>query len=157
MKRTIASRLVCWMALISLAVVFAAAEQPVLGAEGKAPVKKVLGRRGRRLPPYYAQVVNEKQREEIAKIQEEYQPKIDSLQKQLDALKNELNEKISAVLTAEQKKQVEEAATKAKANRKSKRDQPATKPAEQTPATPPGAPVPPPTAPAPSSAAPAPG
>jgi len=40
MKRTIANRLVCWMALISLAVVFAAAEQPVLGAEGRAPVKK---------------------------------------------------------------------------------------------------------------------
>ena len=57
--RTITSRLVCWTVLISLAVVFAAAEQPALGAEGKAPVKKMLGRKGRRLPPYYSQVVNE--------------------------------------------------------------------------------------------------
>jgi hypothetical protein len=154
MTRTIAGRLVCWMALISLAVVFATTEQPVLGADGKTPVKKLFSRKGRHLPPYYAQVVNDKQREEIAKIQEEYQPKIDALQSQLDALKKERKEKIAAVLTPEQKKQVEEAeeaAAKAKANRKSKdsssgkpaeKDVQPPKPAEDTPATPPTTPAP---------------
>ena len=148
MKRTIATRLVCWMTLMSLAVVFIAVEQPILGAEGKAPLKKILGRKGRRLPAHYAQVVNEKQREEIYKIEDEYQPKIEALQKQLDALKKERDEKISAVLTAEQKKQLEEAAVKATANRKSKH-QPATKPVEQPPVTPPKAPSSPPAEPAP--------
>jgi uncharacterized membrane protein YhiD involved in acid resistance len=141
MMRTIANGLVCWMALVSLAVVFATAEQTVLGAEGKAPVKRMLGRKGRRLPPYYAQVVNEKQREEISKIQDEYQPKIEALQNQLNALKKERNEKISAVLTVEQKKQVEEAAAKAKAKRKSK-NLPSVKPAEAAPAPPPALPAP---------------
>ena len=148
MMRTIATRLVCWMMLMSLAVVFCAVEQPALGAEGKATLKKVLGRKGRRLPAHYAQVVNEKQREEIYKIEDEYQPKIEALQKQLDALRKERDEKISAVLTAEQKKQLEEAAVKAKANRKSE-NQPTIKPAEQPPTTPPAAPSPPTTEPAP--------
>ena len=150
MTRIIANRLVCWMALVSLAVVVTTAEQPVLGAEGKAPVKKLLGRKGRHLPPYYSQVVDDKQREEIAKIQDEYQPKIEAIQKQLDALKKERDAKISDLLTADQKKQVEEAAAKAKAAHKSK-DKSAAKPAEQPPTTPPVTPpVTPPTAPAPT-------
>ena len=53
MMRTIATRLVCWMMLMSLAVV-PAVEQPALGAEGKATLKKVLGGKGRRLPPTIA-------------------------------------------------------------------------------------------------------
>jgi hypothetical protein len=140
MMRKIAARLGCWITLISLAVAFVAVEHPVVGAEGKAAVKKESGRKGRRLPAHYGQVVSEKQREEIYRIEEEYQPKIESLQKQLDALKKERNEKISALLTAEQKKQVDEAVAKAKANRKSKR-QLAAKPAEQAPATRPTAPA----------------
>jgi hypothetical protein len=137
------------MTLVSLVIVFATAEQPVLGAEGKTAVKKVLGRKGRRLPAHYAQVIDEKQREEIYKIEDEYQPKIEALQKQLAALKHERDGKISALLTPEQKKQIEEAAAKAKANRKSK-GQPAAKPNEQMPAAPPVAPTAPPTAPAPA-------
>ena len=148
MMRTIATRLVCWMTLMSLAVVFIAVERPVLGAEGKTPLKKVLGRKGRHLPAHYAQVVNEKQREEIYKIDEEYQPKIEALQKQLDSLKKERDEKISALLTPEQKKQLEEATAKAKATRKSK-NRPTTKPAEQPPTTSPAAPSSPPAEPAP--------
>jgi Spy/CpxP family protein refolding chaperone len=148
MLRTISRRLVCWTALISLAVVLGAGEQPLLGAEGSAPVKRAFGRKGRRLPAHDSQVVNEQQREKIYKIQEDYQPKIEALQKQLEALKKERDEKIAAVLTAEQKKQVEEAVTKAKAERKSK-GRPATKPAEKPPATPPVAPSSPPTVPVP--------
>jgi Spy/CpxP family protein refolding chaperone len=89
------------------------------------------------LPAHYAQVIDEKQRDEIYKIQEEYQPKIEALQSQLNALKKERDEKISAVLTAEQKKQVDQAAAK----RKSK-DAPSAKPVEQPPTNPPTAPSP---------------
>ena len=152
MMRTIAVRLVCWMTLVSLAIVFATPEQPVLGAEGKTVVKKILGRKGRHLPAHYSQVITEKQREEIYKIEDEYQPKIEALQKQLDALKKERDEKISVLLTPEQKKQVEqikEEAAKAKASRKLK-GQPTAKPSEQTPATPPVAPTAPPTTPVPA-------
>jgi Spy/CpxP family protein refolding chaperone len=146
MLRTISSRFACWMALLSLALVLGAGEQPLVGAEGSVPVKKMLGRKGRRLPAHYAQVVDEQQREKIYKIQEEYQPKIEALQKQLEALKKERDEKISALLTVEQKKQVEEATAKGRANRKSK-DRPATKPVEKTSATPPTTSSPSPTAP----------
>ena len=133
MARTKLGRLAYWTMLVLLAVAFATVEKPVSGADGKTPVKKILGRKGRRLPSYYGSVVNEKQREEIYAIQEEYQPKIEALQNQLSAMKKERDEKISAVLTAEQKKQVEEAAAKAK--HKPKDVQPA-KPAKEVPATP---------------------
>jgi Spy/CpxP family protein refolding chaperone len=150
MTQAIASRLACWMTLISLAVACAAAEQPAVGAKGGAPVKKGVERKGRhRLPAHYAKVVSEKQRQEIYRIEDEYQPKIEALQKQLDALKGERDAKIAALLTAEQKKQIEEAAARAKANRKSKR-QTSGKTAEGPPATPPTAPSSPPTAPPPA-------
>jgi hypothetical protein len=148
MLRTISTRLASWIILVSLAVVLGAVEQSATAAEGPAPVKKILGRKGRRLPAHYAQVVDEQQREKIYKIQEEYQPKIDALQKQIDALKKERDDKISALLTADQKKQVEEAKTKIKATRKSK-DRSATKPADATPATPPVTAPPSPAAPTP--------
>ena len=139
MKRTRMGQLACWTTLILLAVAFSMAERPAWGAEDKAPVKKILGRKGRHLPARYASVVDEKQREEIYKIQEEYQPKIQALQEQLKALKKERDEKISAVLTAEQKKRVEEAAAKAKAVPK---DVEPAKPAKDGPAIPPAEPKP---------------
>jgi hypothetical protein len=114
MKRTKMGQFACWTTLIVVGVAFSTVDSPVWGAEGPAPVKKMLGRKGRRLPARYASVVDEKQREEIYKIQEEYQPKIAALEKQLKALKTERDKKISAVLTPEQKKQVEEAAAKTK-------------------------------------------
>ena len=119
MVRTFTSRFLCWATLASLAVAFAAVTQPALGADG--PVRKTLSKRGR-LPAHYAPVVDEKQREDIYKIQEEYRPKIEALETQLKALKKERDDKIAALLTAEQKKLVE--AAKAK-------------PAETAPAAPP--------------------
>jgi hypothetical protein len=128
-----------------MAVVFSAVERPAFSADGKAPAKKMLGRKGRRLPPYYADVINEKQREEIYNIQEEYQPKIAALEAQLKALRKEQSDKIAAVLTPEQKKQIEAAAVKAKAAAKEKRKTPdmqPAKPTEKAPAAPPAAPKP---------------
>ena len=107
-------RLLCWATFVSLAVGFAAVEQRAFGEE--PPVKKARRVHGR-LPAHYAGVVNEEQREEIYKLQEEYKPKINVMQAQLDALKQALDEKISAVLTAEQKKRVEQAGGKVKAKK----------------------------------------
>jgi hypothetical protein len=139
--RKMSIRPVCWMVFVSLAVALVPAAQTASGAEDKPSVRKVLGRKGRRLPPYYSQVVNEKQREEISKIQAEYQPKIEALQDQLDAMKKERDDKISAVLTPEQKRQVEEAAIKAKAKKKSKGQTSTTSVKETTP-VPPATPAP---------------
>jgi hypothetical protein len=140
MMRKMLSRPFCWLVIISLAVALAPTLQAAAGADGKPSVKKILGRKGRRLPPYYAQVVNEKQRAEISKIQEEYQPKIEALQDQLEAMKKERDEKVSAVLTPEQKRQVEEAAIKAKAKKKSK-SPPSAVPVKDAPPVPPATPV----------------
>jgi Spy/CpxP family protein refolding chaperone len=138
MLRTMVGRLVCWTTLVSLAVVFATVEQPVLRADG--PVKKAMAKRGRRaLPKHYAQVVTDEQREKIHKIQDEYDPQIAELKAKLKALTKERDDKIAAVLTPEQKKQIDEA----KAKDKLKQPKPkAEKPAEDTPATPPAEPKP---------------
>ena len=133
MERTFARRVLCWVSLASLAIVFAVVEQPtLLGAD--TPVKKALSKRRSRLPAHYAQVVTEQQREKISQIQEEYRPKIEALNAQLKALKKEQDDKIAAVLTPEQKKQIEEAAAKAKNN--------LAKPAESAPVSPPTEPKP---------------
>ncbi len=143
MVRTTVGRLVCWMTLVSLAVVFATVEQPVLCADG--PVKKALAKRGHRLPKYYDQVATTpEQQEAIQKIQDEYDPKIADLEAKLKALRKERNEKIAAVLTPEQKKQIEDAKAKDKENKAKEKaaKSEASKPAEKTPATPPAEPAP---------------
>ncbi len=128
MVRTFARHVLCRAILVSLAVALTAVERPALAAD--APIKKTLSQKLRgRLPHYYAAVVHDEQREKIYQIQEEYRPKIEALETQLKTLKKERDAKVAAVLTAEQRKQVEEAAAKAKANR--------AKPAENAPATPP--------------------
>jgi hypothetical protein len=102
----------------------------VSAADRPGVIKKI--RKGR-LPNHYGDVVTEKQRDDIYKIQEEYKPKIDVLKGQLAALTKEMNDKISAVLTTEQKQKIDDAAAAAKANR-AKRDTPteAVKPKEKT-------------------------
>lgn len=114
MMKTPTGRFLCCAALVSLAVAFAATDQRAFGDE--QPAKKAK-RVYRRLPAHYADVVNQEQREKIYKLQEEYKPKIDEIQAQLNALKKELDDKISAVLTAEQRKRVEEAAGKTNARK----------------------------------------
>ena len=107
MVRTMLSRVVCWTTLLSLAVVFATAEQGVLRADG--PVKKAMAKepaasRGTtiKLP---RQTNNVRRLTRFKRIC----PKIAKLQAELKALREERDEKIAAVLTPEQKKQLEEA------------------------------------------------
>jgi hypothetical protein len=149
MMRAMIRRVACGSVLTLLAVAWTAMEQPAQGAEGVRPGRPLAAARARggrkSLPKYYAQVVTPEQREQIAKIQEAYRPKIEELQAkmkelnaQLKAVTEERDTKIEAVLTPDQKKQIAEAAAKAKEKalekkEKKKADADAAKPAEPKP------------------------
>jgi hypothetical protein len=121
------------IALCTALFTLMAGTSSISAADGQPAGRVVKKIRKGRLPNHYAEVVTEKQKEDIYKIQEEYKPKIDALKAQLDAVNKEMNDKISAVLTADQKKKVEEAeaAAKAKSPKEEKAADPA-KPTEKT-------------------------
>jgi|GEM_PF-1542770 hypothetical protein len=95
----------------------------------KAPRAKPAGR----LPNYYAEVVDKAQREAIYKIQQEYEPKLAELRRQLEELTKQRDEKIRSVLTPEQLKKIEQLQEEAK----KKREAAKTKPSQAQPAKPP--------------------
>jgi hypothetical protein len=96
-----------------------AEKQPAPKSTGEQEPKKFRGR----LPNYYRHVVDEKQRETIYKVQEEYAAKIDALRKQLETLIAERDAKVEAVLTPEQRKEVERLREEARAKRAKRRAQ----------------------------------
>jgi len=98
-------------------------------AAEEAPRAKPAGR----LPNYYAEVVDKAQREAIYKIQQEYEPKLAELRRQLEALTKQRDEKIRAVLTPEQLKKVEQLQEEAR----KKREAAKAKPSQGQPAKPP--------------------
>src|SRR5687767_2924953 len=71
---------------LTLARPGAAQQQERPAAKADADNKEGQAKRTRRLPQYYAKVVDRNQRESIYKIQETYQPQIDALEEQLKAL-----------------------------------------------------------------------
>jgi Spy/CpxP family protein refolding chaperone len=70
-----------------------------------------------RLPMYYGKVVTEEQRQKIYDIQRKYFPQIRALQKQLDALIAKRDAEIEAVLTPQQKAEIERLRKEAAARR----------------------------------------
>lgn len=95
-----------------------------------APPKKITGR----LPPHYGKVVTPEQRIKIYEIQAEFKPRIDAARDALDALLRQRNGQIAAVLTPEQKKQLEDAAANSKRKRKELAEDTAPKTTSATPA-----------------------
>lgn len=97
-----------------LAVQQAGSQGPVSAASSSAKPSQDTFRP--RLPMYYARVVDEKQRQKIYDIQRKYHPQIEALQRQLEELIAKRNAEIEAVLTPQQKAEIEklrqEAATK---------------------------------------------
>lgn len=85
-------------------------EQP---AAATTTAKKFRGR----LPAYFSSVVSEKQRRQIYEVQKEYFERIEALKAQLATLIQEQDEKIDAVLSEEQRQQVETLRANAKAKR----------------------------------------
>ena len=96
-----------------------AAAEPAAKTADAAPkvVKKFRGR----LPNYYSQVVDAKQRAAIYAIQKDYASKIAQLQEQLAAIIQEKNDKVRTVLSIEQQKKVDDLAAQAKAKRAQKK------------------------------------
>jgi hypothetical protein len=119
MTRTTLLRLLFWAGMATISAGLTCCNTPALAAdENPAPnaTEKSKAPKGR-LPPHYAKVVTQQQREKIYNIQEEYRTKIEAARAQLDALVKEEKDKISAVLNEEQKKKVEEFQTTAKAKK----------------------------------------
>jgi acylphosphatase len=119
MTRTTLLRLLFWAGMATISAGLTSWNSPALAAdENPAPnaTEKSKAPKGR-LPPHYAKVVTQEQREKIYNIQEEYRTKIEAARAQLDALVKEEKDKISAVLNEEQKKKIEEFQTAAKAKK----------------------------------------
>lgn len=94
----------------------AAAAEPA-AASAPATAKKFRGR----LPMYFSSVVTETQRRQIYEVQREYYERINALKAQLAAMVQEQDEKIDAVLSDEQRQQVETLRASAKSKRQSGR------------------------------------
>jgi hypothetical protein len=88
---------------------------PTLIGQEKA-AKKAKGR----LPPYFAQVVTEKQRTDIYKIQKTYEEQIDALEAQLKTLQTQRDTEMEGLLSAEQKQKLDKLRADAAGKRKSK-------------------------------------
>ncbi len=119
MRRMIGVRMAT-MLLTGLVVVWAAT-QSAPGADNNPGAPAKTGKKTRassnRLPRYFSKVVDKQQREKIYTIQNEYRPKIAAARKVLTDLLKQQSDKMLAVLTPEQQKQVQDAAASAKKKR----------------------------------------
>jgi hypothetical protein len=94
--------------------------QPKDGA-AKAEVKKAKKAPAKgRLPAYYSQVVTEGQRQRIYQIQADYNPKIEALEAEIEALESQRDAEIRAVLSPEQQKRLDARIADAQAKREAK-------------------------------------
>ncbi|MBN1910186.1 MAG: hypothetical protein JW818_10635 [Pirellulales bacterium] len=128
MRRTKRSAGVVGIIGLALMIGLTMATSPTVGkepAKGKkaaaAKAKKERANHGR-LPAYFSKIADEELRAKIYEIQKEYNPKMRELQQQLTKLREERDAKIMALLTPEQKKQLEELRAAAKAKKKKARE-----------------------------------
>lgn len=93
-------------------------------SDTKAAPAKVAKKPAGRLPAQYGKLgLSAEQRTKVYSVQANYKKQIDELQKQIDALKTKEDTEVEAVLTADQKKKLDEllAASKKAAEERSKR------------------------------------
>jgi hypothetical protein len=82
---------------------------PKIDARSKAKVGKKTSDPTRRVPAYYGQLgLSDSQRESIFKIQDKHAPRIDALEKQIEAIRGQMNTEFEAVLTSAQKKMLDQ-------------------------------------------------
>lgn len=89
-------------------------------AEGEAekPAKKAAAKQpGVRMPPHFASVVTEEQREKILAIQEEFASQLREKRQELKAVVEKRDAAVMKLLKPEQRKHVEQAREEAKARR----------------------------------------
>ncbi len=118
MKRAV---LACFALACLMSASIAAAAEAEAANKAAPAAAEAKGPRGR-LPAYYTEVVDEKQRAAIYAIQQEYAERIKQLRLQLGAVTKERDQKIVAVLTPEQQAKVAELAEAAKAKRERQRE-----------------------------------
>lgn len=95
-------------------------------SEGEAPSKTPAEERRAPLPNYFGKIaVNDQQREQLYRIQDEYSTKIDALQQQIKALIQERDTKMEAVLTPGQKLRLAELREEARQRAAKQKEPPA--------------------------------
>ena len=117
------------LALVLSAVValnLAVAQQKPEG-KGKAVAGAAAKQKGR-LPPYYKDIVDEKQKAAIYSIQADYNGRIDALKEQLEKLTADRDAAIENVLSVAQKDKLKKAKEAAASKRKKPEDKPEDKP-----------------------------
>ncbi len=77
-------------------------------ADPASATKETTSSEYHRLPAYYGKVITPEQREQIYQIQDEYGPEIARLRKALKKVVDERDRRVQALLSAEQKQQLEE-------------------------------------------------
>ena len=70
------------------------------------PARRAIQRRGT-LPIGYRDFVTKEQREQIYDIQKKYRPRMEELEKEMDALRAEMIQEIQTVLTPEQRQKIQ--------------------------------------------------
>lgn len=101
----------------------AAAVSPAAAPAAKAAAPAKANAFRGRLPAYYAQVIDDQQRQTIYQIQVSYHDQLSALKAQLEALTKERDEKVAAVLNAEQHKKIEELKSVAKEKHLAKQEE----------------------------------
>lgn len=110
-----------------------APEKPKADASKKAETR-------RRLPPHYADVVTEEQREAIYKLQDEHAPEIEEHEAKLLAVRKKLDDAVRGVLKPDQLKKVDEATAAAAKRRSARRTSTSSGDAAEAPAAAPAKP-----------------
>ncbi len=113
-------------------------DNPPEAKETKEKESKEKGKPRGRLPPFYSKVVDKEQRAAIYKIQEQFSPQIDELQKQLDAVEDKRDAEIAAVLTDEQRQKLATLIAESKAKGAEGKKKPAAPPTSTTSTSPDG-------------------
>lgn len=85
--------------------------------EADKPAKKAAKQPGVRLPPHFARVVSEDQREKILAVQAEFASQLREKRQELKAVVEKRDAAVMKLLKPEQRKQVEQAREEAKARR----------------------------------------
>ena len=128
-----------------LAVGLLASGSLLWAAEESAPTKPKAdaskkAETRRRLPPHYADVVTEEQREAIYKIQDEHAPEIEAQEAKLIAVRKKLDDAVREVLKPDQLKKIDEAAAAAAKRRSARRTSTSSGDAAEAPAAAPAKP-----------------
>ena len=126
MTGALTASLCCFIGSLAMSAEKPTEKKPVAEKTEKSPDKakpkadKPRERKAKtKLPALYEQVINDKQRAQIASIDEKHEPGLTKLRSALKDAQQKRNAEITALLTPEQEKKVAELRAEAKAKRKS--------------------------------------